>query len=388
MKQAIEEGFIMDVLQNYTTYQSYYALFKKTIENDPEYDINKAQKKLKAYVESHQHAVKKKTALMVEHFMDNIIRKKRMGGLAKAMLVTSSRASAVLYKKAFDEYLQKINSPYKSIVAFSGEIDGQTEVSLNGFSSAAIPSEFEKSNYRFLIVANKYQTGFDQPLLHTMYVDKKLGGVNAVQTLSRLNRSHPLKKDTFVLDFVNTAEEIEEAFQPYFESTILGEATNPDKLFDLQEVLDNSEVYSREQVYEFSDKILANVPIEQLHSILNEVANNFRNDLTEERQLDFRPKVKTYIRLYIFLSQIVAFENPYLERLYIFLNHLQSKLGGESSPDLAQGILDNIDMDSYRLTLQATINIVLEQGEDLKPIPTEMKGGGSESEMDKLSRNY
>ena len=385
MKQAIDEGFIMDVLQNYTTYQSYYALFKKSIENDPEYDIKKAQKKLKAYVESHEHAIKKKATLMVEHFMENIIRKKRMGGLAKAMLVTSSRANAVKYKRAFDEYLRKINSPYKSIVAFSGDIDGQTEVSLNGFSSAAIPSEFEQSEYRFLIVANKYQTGFDQPLLHTMYVDKKLGGVNAVQTLSRLNRSHPLKKDTFVLDFVNAADEIESAFKPYFETTILGEATNPDKLFDLRDALDNAQVYTREQVYDFSDKILANVPLEQLHGILNEAVSNFKNDLTEEQQEDFRPKVKTYVRLYIFLSQIVAFENPYLERLYIFLNHLQNKLGGETSTDLAKGILDNIDMDSYRLTLQATTNIVLEQGEDLKPIPTEMRGGVDDPEIDRLS---
>lgn len=385
MKQAIDEGFIMDVLQNYTTYQSYYALFKKNVENDPEYDIKKAQKKLKSYVESHEHAIKKKAGIMIDHFMENVIRKKRMGGLAKAMLVTSSRANAVKYKRAFDEHLKKINSPYKSVVAFSGEIDGQTEVSLNGFPSVAIPSEFEQNEYRFLIVANKYQTGFDQPLLHTMYVDKKLGGVNAVQTLSRLNRSHPLKKDTFVLDFVNAADEIETAFKPYFESTILGEATNPDKLFDLQDALDNAQVYTREQVYDFSDKILANVPLEQLHGILNEVASNFKNDLSEEEQEAFRPKVKTYVRLYIFLSQIVAFENPYLERLYIFLNHLQNKLGGETSTDLAKGILDNIDMDSYRLTLQTTTNIVLEQGEDLKPIPTEMRGGTNEPELDKLS---
>jgi type I restriction enzyme R subunit len=181
------------------------------------------------------------------------------------------------------------------------------------------------------------------------------------------------------------ADEIETAFKPYFESTILGEATNPDKLFDLQDALDNAQVYTREQVYDFSDKILANVSLEQLHGILNEVANNFKNDLNEEEKEAFRPKVKTYVRLYIFLSQIVAFENPYLERLYIFLNHLQNKLGGETSTDLAKGILDNIDMDSYRLTLQATRNIVLEQGEDLKPIPTEMRGGANEPELDKLS---
>lgn len=384
MKQAIEEGFIMDVLQNYTTYQSYYALLKK-IEDDPEYDKLKAQKKLKHYVESHEHAIKKKTVLIVDHFIDEVIKKRKIGGLAKAMLVTSSRANAVKYKKAFDDYLLKINSPYKAIVAFSGEIDGQTEASLNGFSSANIPSEFEKNEYRFLLVANKYQTGFDQPLLHTMYVDKKLGGVNAVQTLSRLNRSHPLKKDTFVLDFANTAEDIEKAFKPYFESTILGEATDPNKLFDLQDALDNFQVYTKEQVFEFSEKILANVPVDQLHAMLDTSSEIFRNDLVEEQQADFRAKVKTYVRLYIFLSQIVPFENPYLERLYIFLNHLQNKLGGDTPIDLAQGILDNIDMDSYRLQLEATTSIAMEQGEDLKPIPTDMRGGSSEPEIDRLS---
>jgi type I restriction enzyme R subunit len=384
MKQAIEEGFIKDVLQNYTTYQSYYALLKK-IEDDPEYDKLKAQKKLKHYVESHEHAIKKKAVLMIEHFMENVVRKKRMGGLAKAMLVTSSRANAVKYKKAFDDILLKINSPYLAIVAFSGEIEGQTEANLNGFSSASIPSEFEKNEYRFLIVANKFQTGFDQPLLHTMYVDKKLGGVNAVQTLSRLNRSHPLKNETFVLDFANTTDDIENAFKPYFESTILGEATDPNKLFDLQDALDNFEVYTREQVFEFSEKILANVPVDQLHAILDNSSDVFRIDLTEEQQTDFRAKVKTYVRLYIFLSQIVPFENPYLERLYIFLNHLQNKLGGDTPVDLAKGILSNIDMDSYRLQLEATSNIVMEQGEDLKPIPTDMRGSSSEPDLERLS---
>ncbi|MBN3519712.1 type I restriction endonuclease subunit R [Algoriphagus lutimaris] len=384
MKQAIEEGFIKDVLQNYTTYQSFYALLKK-IEDDPEYDKKKAQKKLKAFVESHEHAIKKKSKLMVDHFMENVIQKKRMGGKAKAMMVTSSRKNAVQYKKAFDAYLKSINSPYKAVVAFSGEIDGETEASLNGFSSSSIPSEFEKNEYRFLLVANKYQTGFDQPLLHTMYVDKKLGGVNAVQTLSRLNRSHPLKKDTFVLDFANTAEDMENAFKPYFESTILGEATDPNKLFDLQDALDNYQVYSREQVEDFSNKILNNVPVDQLHASLDESAAIFRDDLEEEQQADFRAKVKTYVRLYIFLSQIVPFENPYLERLYIFLNHLQNKFGGDTSVDLAKGVLDNIDMDSYRLQLESTTNVVLEQGEDLKPIPTDMRGGVSDPEIDKLS---
>lgn len=384
MKQAIEEGFIKDVLQNYTTYQSFYALLKK-IEDDPEYDKKKAQKKLKAYVEGHDHAIKKKSILMIEHFMDNVVKKKKMGGKAKAMMVTSSRAKAVQYKQAFDGYLKSINSPYKAVVGFSGEIEGETESSLNGFPGGDIPEEFEKDEYKFLLVANKFQTGFDQPLLHTMYVDKKLGGVNAVQTLSRLNRSHPLKQDTFILDFANSSEDIVKAFTPYFENTILGEGTDPNKLFDLQDALDNYQVYSREQVEDFSNKILASVSVDQLHDILDQSSAVFRDELEEDQQADFRAKVKTYVRLYIFLSQIVDFENVYLERLYIFLNHLQNKLVTETEPDFSQGVLDNIDMDSYRLQLDATINIVMEQGEDLQPIPTDMRGGVSESEIDQLS---
>jgi len=383
MKQAIEEGFIKDVLQNYTTYQSFYALLKK-IEDDPEYDKKKTQKKLKAYVEGHDHAIKKKSILMIEHFMDNVVKKKKVGGKAKAMMVTSSRAKAVQYKHAFDAYLKSINSPYKAIVGFSGEIEGETEASLNGFPSGNIPEEFEKDEYKFLLVANKFQTGFDQPLLHTMYVDKKLGGVNAVQTLSRLNRSHPLKQDTFVLDFANSSEDIEKAFTPYFENTILGEGTDPNKLFDLQDALDNYQVYSREQVEDFSNKILANVSVDQLHAILDQSSAIFRGEL-EEEQADFRAKVKTYVRLYIFLSQIVDFENAYLERLYIFLNHLQNKLVTEAEPDFSQGVIDNIDMDSYRLQLEATTNIAMEQGEDLQPIPTDMRGGINEPETDQLS---
>ncbi len=384
MKQAIEERFIKDVLLNYTTYQSFYALLKK-IEEDPEYDKKRAQKKLKAYVEGHEHAIKKKSALMIDHFMDNVVRKRKIGGNAKAMMVTSSRKKAVLYKHAFDAYLKSINSPYKAIVAFSGDIDGETESSLNGFPGGNIPEEFEKDEYKFLLVANKFQTGFDQPLLHTMYVDKKLGGVNAVQTLSRLNRSHPLKEDTFVLDFANTVEDIEKSFKPYYENTILGEGTDPNKLFDLQDALDNFQVYGREQVEEFSNKILANVPVDELHDILDQSSKIFREELEEDKQADFRAKVKTYVRLYIFLSQIVDFENAYLERLYIFLNHLQNKLGGDDSEDLAKGILDNIDMDSYRLQLEKTTSVVLEQGDDLKPIPTEMRGGATDPEIDHLS---
>lgn len=384
MKQAIEEDFILDVLQNYITYQSYYGLLKK-IEDDPQYDKKKAQKKLKIFVESHEHAIAKKTAIMINHFMDTVIAKRKINGFAKAMVVTGSRRNAVKYKKAFDKYLQESIIPFKALVAYSGEIDGQTEQKLNGFSSSLIPSEFKKYENRFLIVANKYQTGFDQPLLHTMYVDKKLGGVGAVQTLSRLNRTASGKKDTFVLDFVNSTDEIKASFKPYYISTTLGEATDPNKLFDLQNALDNYQVYSNAQVQEFSDKIITNGPIDQLHIILDSAAYIFRTKLDDKSQEDFRTKCKSFVRLYVFLAQIIPFTNPYLERLYIFLNHLQNKIRREESEDLAKGILDNIDMDSYRLQLESESKIVLQQGDELKPIPTEMRGGVAEPEMEFLS---
>lgn len=384
MKQAIEEKFILDVLQNYTTYQSYYSLLKK-VEDDPAYDKTKAQKKLKAFVESHRHAIEKKTTVMIDHFMESVMRQQKIKGLAKSMIVTSSRRNAVQYKYAFDKYLSDTGNPYNAIVAFSGEIDGETESSLNHFSSASIPEEFKKSKYRFLIVANKFQTGFDQPLLHTMYVDKKLGGVNAVQTLSRLNRNCSGKKDTFVLDFANDVDEIKKSFDPFYETTILGEASDPNKLFDLQNALDAFQVYTQKQVREFSQKLISNVPVDQLHAVLDEAANVFRTTLSEEYQEDFRSKCKSYVRLYVFLSQLVSFVNPYLERLYLFLSHLQNKLTKPGGEDLAQGILDNIDMDSYRLQRKGESSIQLEQGEELKPISTETGSHVNEPEMEYLS---
>ena len=383
MKQAIEERFILDVLQNYTTYHSHYALLKK-VEDDPKFDKLKAQKKLKVFVESNEHPIAKKTAVMINHFLDEVIAKRKINGLAKAMVVTSSRRNAVKYKTAFDKYLKENSIPYKAIVAYSGEIDGQTEQALNHFSSASIPEEFKKSEYRFLIVANKYQTGFDQPLLHTMYVDKKLGGVSAVQTLSRLNRTTFGKIDTYVIDFANSTDEIKKSFEPYYETTILGEATDPNKLFDLQNALDNYQVYSNTQVVDFSDKIVQNIPVDQLHAILDAAANVFRTTLDEDSQNDFREKCKLYVRLYVFLAQIVPFTNPYLERLYIFLKHLQNKIQKEEGEDLAQGILDSIDMDSYGLRKDGLSNISLQQGKELMP-SQEIGGGVAAPVLDYLS---
>ncbi len=383
MKQAIEENFILDVLQNYTTYQSAYSLLK-TAENDPKYDKKKAHKKLKYYVESHNHPIGKKTALMIDHFMDNVIANTKIKGMAKAMIVTSSRKSAVKYKKAFDKYLQKTNNPYKAIVAFSGEIKKETETSLNHFPGSMIPEEYKKSEYRFLIVANKFQTGFDQPLLHTMYVDKILGGVSAVQTLSRLNRTASGKSDTFILDFVNSTDDIKRSFEPYYETTILGEASDPNKLFDLQNALDNYQIYSADQVKDFSDKIILNKPVDELHAILDSAANTFRSSLTEEHQEDFRTKCKSYVRLYAFLSQIVTFENVYLERLYQFLKHLENKIRKPIEVDPTD-LLDKIDMDSYKLKKVTETAIYLKKGEDLKPTPEGMKGNISQPNMQYLS---
>ena len=218
MKQAIEEEFILDVLANYTTYQSYYKLLK-TVEEDPQFDTVKAKKRLKKYVEHHKAAIQRKTEIMVDHFTSEVAGKKKINGQAKAMVVTNSIESAIRYKLAFNAYLTELHSPYKAIVAFTGEkeVDGvkYDEAKMNGFPSADIPKEFRKSAYRFLIVAEKFQTGFDEPMLHTMYVDKVLSDVKAVQTLSRLNRClKPWKSDTFVLDFVNSADQIQEAFEP------------------------------------------------------------------------------------------------------------------------------------------------------------------------------
>lgn len=383
MKQAIQEHFIEDVLLNYTTYSSHFALLKKIVD-DPLFDKKKAQKKLRIYVENHELNIARKTAVMVDHFMTSVAGKKKINGLAKAMVVTSSRRNAVKYKKAFDTYLKENSIPFQAIVALSGEIDGETEVSMNGFSSASIPDEFKKANSRFLIVANKYQTGFDQPMLHTMYVDKKLGGVSAVQTLSRLNRTMSGKKDTYVMDFVNTTDEIKDSFEPFYETTILGEATDPNKLFDLQNALDHYQVYTNAQIQDFSTKILQAAPIDQLHVLLDAAADIFRTTLDEKSQDDFRAKCRSYVRLYVFLAQIVPFTNPYLERLYMFLNNLQNKIQKEQGEDLAQGVLDAIDLDSYRLQKLGESCITLQQGKELMP-SSEMGNTIPDPELELLS---
>jgi type I restriction enzyme R subunit len=385
MKQAIEEGFILDVLKNYTTYQSYYKLDKSAEEN-PEFETKQANKKLRAYVESHPFSIMEKAKIMVNHFNTDV--HNQIKGQAKAMVVCKSINNAIRYYYAFKEYLKEINSPHKCIIAFSGtkEIDNNEvdEPRLNGFSSGDIPKMFKKKEYRFLIVANKFQTGFDQPLLHTMYVDKKLKDVQAVQTLSRLNRSAPNKVDTFVLDFFNTIDDIKEAFEPFYTTTILSEETDANKLNDLQEALDDAQIYTKENVVEFTDLYFNDGTREQLEPIIDKCVAIFKSELNDDGKIDFYVKVKSFFRTYAFLSKILTFSDVYWERLYWFFKFLLPKIKPEGTDDLAKGILEAIDLDSYRLSVTTKENIKLKGDEEIDPTPPSMKGKRGENDFDTL----
>lgn len=389
MKQAIEEEFILDVLRNYTTYKSFYKLIK-SVEDNPEYDTKQAQKKLRAYVEGHEFAIAEKAKIMIDHFHKDV--RHLINGEAKAMVVTKGIASAIAYKHAFDAYLKEIKSPYKAIVAFSGTktVKGITydEVSMNNFKSyrTDIPKNFKKKEYRFLIVAEKYQTGFDEPLLHTMYVDKRLAGVQAVQTLSRLNRAKkPYKKDTFVLDFYNSAEDIKLAFEPYYTATILSEETDPNKLNDLVDAMEVFEVYTDYEIDKFFEKYIEGEDRSKIDPIIDRAAEIFKNELNKDQQIDFKAKAKSFLRVYSYLGKILDFNNPNWEKLYWFLKYLVPKLFIEQTDDLAEGILESIDMDSYRPSKETTQDIVLEpEPGEIAPIPVDVRGGQYEPELDTL----
>ena len=387
MKQAIQEGFILDVLKNYTPIKSYYRLMK-TVEEDPAFDARRARKKLKRYVESHEHAIREKAEIMVEHLHSRVSHK--IGGEARAMVVTDSRERAIQYFVAIRYCLEERKSPYKAIVAFSGEFEYEgkkvTEASLNGFPSNIIADTFSEHPYRFLICADKFQTGFDEPLLHTMYVDKELSGIKAVQTLSRLNRSHPKKHDTFVLDFRNDVDTIRYAFQPYYQTTILSDETDPNKLHDLKADLDGYQVYSPEQVGQFVQLYLGGAPRDSLDPILDACVDIYDKELDEDGQVDFKSKSKSFVRMYGFLSAILPYNNAEWEKLFIFLNFLTPKLPVPEEEDLSKGILEAIDMDSYRVEVLSQTAIKLEN-EDVEIDPVPAGGGGAmlEPEIDLLS---
>jgi type I restriction enzyme R subunit len=389
MKQAVEEGFILDVLKFYTPVDSYYKLVKKTDE-DPEFDTKRAKKKLRHYVESHNHAIRLKAEIMVEHFHEQVIAAAKIGGQARAMVVTSGIQRAIQYFYAFRSYLAERKSPHQAIVAFSGEHEyGGTKVSeasLNGFSSGDIAARIQTDPYRFLICADKFQTGYDEPLLHTMYVDKALSGIKAVQTLSRLNRAHPQKHDCFVLDFQNNGGTITFAFQDYYRTTLLAEETDPNKLHDLKAALDDAQVYSPDQIRKVVELFLSGADRDQLDPTLDMCVTVYVDRLDEDAQVAFKGKAKVFCRTYSFLSSIIPYTNAEWEKLSIFLNLLTPKLPAPKEEDLAKGILEAIDMDSYRVEKKAVMKIAIaDKDAEIEPVQTDVRGHKPEPEFDRLS---
>ncbi|MGA2331726.1 MAG: type I restriction endonuclease subunit R [Syntrophales bacterium] len=389
MKQAIQEGFILDVLRYYTPVESYYKLIKK-IEDDPEFDTKRARKKLRRYVESHDYAIRLKAEIMVDHFHEQVLSLNKIGGQARAMVVTSGIERAIQYYNAIREYLSERKSPHKAIVAFSGEYEyggaKVTEASLNGFPSSRIADEIRRDPYRFLICAEKFQTGYDEPLLHTMYVDKILSGIKAVQTLSRLNRAHPQKHDVFVLDFMNDTDMIRESFADYYRTTILSEETDPNKLHDLKASLDGYQVYEDAHVNQLVELYLGGADRDKLDPILDACVAVYKEQLDEDGQVDFKGKAKTFVRTYGFLASILPYTNPEWEKLSIFLDFLIPKLPAPIEEDLSKGILETIDMDSYRVEKKAVIKIQLpDEDAYIQPVPTGGNFGIAEPELDRLS---
>ncbi len=387
MRQAIEEHFILDVLENYTTYKTYWNLLKK-IQDDPSYDRTKAVLLLKSFVELNEQTIAKKAAIMVEHFVAHVAH--RIDGRARAMIVTRSRLAAVRYKHEVDRYLKEHGYPYKALVAFSGTVKDRgmeyTEADMNGYADTQTAEVFKQEPYRILIVANKFQTGFDQPLLHTMYVDKKLGGVNAVQTLSRLNRVYPGKHETMVLDFANKAEEIQQAFEPYYERTLLSESTDPNLLYDAQTRLTQFHFYSEAEINAFAALYFENKGTQdQLYATLAPIVERFQ-EATEQERADFRGWLNDYVRLYAFLSQILTFVDTDLEKLYLFGRYLLRRLPA-TLERLPVEIQQNIDIESYRVQQTGSGSIKLSRGiHPLDPIgPKEIYSLGQD-EQEPLSK--
>jgi type I restriction enzyme R subunit len=399
MRQAIEEGFIEDVLKSYVTYKTYYKLIKKA-EDDPNVERKKAAKALARFMRLHPHNIGQKTEVMVEHFQH--FTRHKIGGHAKAMVVTGSRLEAVRYKQEFDRYIQEKGYPIKSLVAFSGTVEDDkipeksyTEVEMNGgLKEKELPDTFAKPDFRVLLVAEKYQTGFDQPLLHTMYVDKRLAGIQAVQTLSRLNRTHPLKDDTFVLDFVNEPGEIQEAFRQYYDGSVMGEQVDPDKLYEVKAELDASGIYLQTEVAEFARVFFAPKRRQSpgdhkvMNAILDQAVARFvQLQNTEEGEAElWRGKLQAFRNLYSFLSQVIPYQDSDLEKLFTYLRHLALKLPKRKS-GLGYQFDEEIELDYYRLQKISEGSISLNQGY-AKPLdgPREVGLGILREEHVSLSR--
>src|SRR5690625_3743279 len=344
MRQAIEEDFILDVLQNYVTYETFYKV-EKSINEDPEVAKRKATQEIARFVSLHPHNIAQKTAIIVEHYRR--VTQHKIGGRAKAMLVTRSRLHAVRYKHAFDAYIkQKHYTDMKTLIAFSGTVDDAgipyTEAEMNAFSENELPDKFSGSEYQVLIVAEKYQTGFDEPLLHTMYVDKPLSGIKAVQTLSRLNRTCRGKEDTFVLDFVNDPDIIQEG---------LKDVTDTNILYDLIYEIDEAQIYTSSEInavseLEFNRKLKDKRAQERLNPILEQAVDRFDKELTEEEQVQFKSSASKFIRTYSFVLQIGPFTDIDLHKLYVYLSYLLRKL--PKKPNERIYLADDVALEYYR----------------------------------------
>ncbi|BAU10237.1 type I restriction-modification system R subunit [Leptolyngbya sp. NIES-3755] len=373
MRQAIEEGFIMDVLKNYTTYKTYYKLINHSAE-DPNVERKTAAAALARFLRLHPHNIAQKTEIMVEHF--NAVTRHKIGGKAKAMVVTGSRLEAVRYKQSFDRYIQSKGYEIKSLVAFSGIVEDDkfpdqtyTEEALNGIRESELPEQFATDSYQVLLVAEKYQTGFDQPLLHSMYIDRRLAGIQAVQTLSRLNRTHPLKEDTFVLDFINDREEIREAFKQFYEGAEMGEEATPEQLYQLIANLDQTGIYLSEEVDRFctiyfKPKQRQNQADHQaMNACLDPAVDRFIHFQAEDpdEATLWRNQLTAFRNLYAFLSQVIPYQDSDLEKRYVFLRHLSSKLPRRSEK-IQYDFDSEIQLEYYRLQKISEGSIELKQG--------------------------
>ncbi len=420
MKQAIEEGFILDVLANYTTYKSYYEL-QKSIEDNPLFDTAKAQKKLRAYVERSQQTINTKAEVMVEDFISNVVNTKKLRSKAKGMIVTQNIETAIRYYKAVRAELEKRGNPFKALIAFSGEkeVDGikYTEADMNGFPEdktreyfhgydkndkpMVLGGENVENAFRLLIVANKYLTGFDQPKLCAMYIDKKLQSVLAVQALSRLNRSAPKlgkrTEDLFVLDFFNTTEDIKAAFDPFFTVTTLSEATDVNVLHELKETLDETGVYEWPEVEEFCARFFDGEDAQNLSPLIDAAAERFNEELNlEDRdKIDFKIKAKQFVKIYGQMASIIPFEVLDWERLFWFLKFLVPKLKiQDPDQDALDELLEAVDLSSYglqRTRLNHTIGLDAEDAEldPQNPNPRGYREGEvQEDPLEEIIRNF
>ena len=388
MKQAIEEGFIMDVLKHYTTYNSYYKIVK-AVESDPEFEKKQAQKKLRAFVESQPETIQQKASIIVEHFHTQVIDKGKMGGQARAMVVTSSILRAIEFYYEISRLLEERKSPYKAIVAFSGSKNyggkDVTEADINGFPSKDIEDNMERDPYRILVVAEKFQTGYDQPLLHTMYVDRILTDVKAVQTLSRLNRCHPKKRDTFVLDFANDADSIRGSFQRFYKTTILSKETDPNKLNDLILEIEAANIYSETDIYTLNEKYWSGAPREEIDPIINASVERFK-ELEENAQIRCKSSIKAFLRTYPFLAAVLPFKSVEWEKLNTYYSLLIHKLPVLKGEDFTEGLIEAIDFDQYRIIKGEEQKIELENTDaEIEPTPVGTPKGKSDPDMAKLS---